>query len=275
MTAQFGNQQTILSYSDKGARYYEAQLKENLAYGNLTVDFLNKISFAPGIKNVLDIGCGTGFAFDVLDYKLSGMNIAGIGIDPAEGMVEIAREKFADKKHYSFEIGCFERIPLKDQSVDKIISTLALHWATSVEEPAKEMHRVLKPEGSIELLMIAYDDGYNFKKAVVRAMEKHMSFPQIIRSAKLAQRVDKEKLEEIFKNEFTGYKVDVHNVKQLIYGSFDEHMMWWKARSSAITHEIQDMDAFMRDLKLEMKEVETDKGIPFDLSCLVLSIKGS
>jgi len=269
---QYGNEQTIVSYSAKGARFYEAQLTENLAYGNLTIDFLKKIEFPANQKNILDIGCGTGFAFDVLDKKFEELDLTGLGIDPAKGMVDIAREKFAGKKRYSFEIGCFESIPLPDQSVDKIISTLALHWVTSIEASVKEMHRVLKPGGSIDVLMIAYDDGFNFKKPVVRAMEKHMTFPQIMRSAKLAQRVDKNQLKAMFEENFNDYKVDVQNIKQVIYGSFQDHMMWWKARSSAITHEIKDMEAFIIDLESEMKEIETSQGIPFDLSCLIVSI---
>ncbi|MHB8065909.1 MAG: class I SAM-dependent methyltransferase [Ruminiclostridium sp.] len=273
MITKYGNEQTILSYSDNGARHYEAQLKENLAYGNMTIDFLNRIALSKEDKIILDIGCGTGFAFDVLDHKFGEFDLEGIGIDPAGGMVDIAKQKFAEKKRYTFEIGCFEDIPLQDKSVDKIVSTLALHWATSLQISAHEMRRVLKPNGSVDVLMIASDDGYNFKKPVVRAMEKHMSFPKLMRSAVLAQRVTKDQLKAIFEKEFSGYSVDVQNIKQLIYGSFEEHMMWWKARSSAIIHEIKDIDTFMKDLESAMKEIEIAEGIPFDLSCLVLSIK--
>lgn len=270
---QIGNEQTILSYSAKGAKVYEAQLNENLAYGNMTIDFLNKIEFSADEKNIVDVGCGTGFAFDVLDDKFEKLDLEGLGVEPAEGMVDIARSKFKNKKRYSFKIGCFENIPLEDQSVDKIISTLALHWSTSLELAAKEIRRVLKSDGSIDILMIAKDDGYNFKKPVVRAMEKHMTFPQIMRSAKLAQRVNKDELKEIFEKEFTDYKVEVQNVRQTIYATFEEHMMWWKARSSAIIHEIKDIESFMRDLELEMKYIENQKGIPFDLSCLIVNIR--
>ena len=106
-------------------------------------------------------------------------NLKCIGIEPAKGMLKLAKKKFKSESNFSFFEGAFGEIPLKDKSVDKIISTLALHWVPSLEDAIKELKRVLKTNGSINILMIAEDDGEVFKQPVLKAMKKHLSFKQI------------------------------------------------------------------------------------------------
>ena len=72
---------------------------------------------------------------------------------------------------------------------------------------------------------------------------------------------------------FGVYLIDVKNVKEKIYGNFDEHMKWWKSRSEQIISEIDDKDAFLIDLKEELEKIKTEKGIPFDLSLLYINLK--
>ena len=43
--------------------------------------------------------------------------------------------------------------------MDKVISTLALHWVPSLDDSIKELKRILKINGSIDILMIDKDDG--------------------------------------------------------------------------------------------------------------------
>ncbi|HUU26531.1 MAG TPA: class I SAM-dependent methyltransferase [archaeon] len=268
------NETTVSSYSLNCANVYDDPSNINFVYGQLTTEFLKEIIFKPEDKTVLDIGCGTGLAFDVLKDKFESLDMKGIGIDPAEGMLKLGIKKFKGNQRFTFLQGSFENSPVEDKSIDHVISTLALHWATSLEKAVKEMYRLLKPGGSIDILMIAKDDGARFKLPVVEAMKKHLSFAQILKAASLAIRVDANQLRTAFEEHYgDNYIIEVRNPKKIIYGSFEEHMKWWTARSSAIIADVQDKDSFFRDLKEEFTKIKDAKGIPFDLSCLFLSVK--
>jgi hypothetical protein len=69
------------------------------------------------------------------------------------------------------------------------------------------------------------------------------------------------------------YTLTVQNVKKIIYGTFDEHMKWWKARSEQIIAEVKNKNDFMNDLKNKLETINTKKGIPFDLSALYINLK--
>jgi ubiquinone/menaquinone biosynthesis C-methylase UbiE len=264
---------TVSSYSDKGAMAYEDPMNKNFLYGKITVDFLKQIEFRPHDKVCLDMGCGTGFVFDVLSEEFSARGMKGIGVEPATGMMDIARAKYKDNKAFVFHEGSFEGIPLGDNSVDRIVSTLALHWVKALEVAAEEMHRVLKSSGAVDILMIARDDGYNFKKGIVAAQRKHLTFKQIMQTANLVQRVNETQLEKAFDVFSTGFDIQVQKFKKIVYGSFDEHMKWWKARSSPVIAEVKDRESFMLDLRGELEKMDTGKGIPFDTEYLWITLK--
>ena len=152
---------------------------------------------------------------------------------------------------------------------------MALHWVPSIKSSLKELKRVLKPEGSIDIMLTEKDDGDSFKNPIIFAMKKHLSFKQIMNAATLSQRLSvkhmKDNLLDFFSDD--DYLIDVKNVKEKIYGNFDEHMKWWKSRSEQIISEIDDKDAFLIDLKEELEKIKTEKGIPFDLSLLYINLK--
>ncbi len=267
------NQTTVTVYSEKNAAFYEEFCNRSFVYGKISSDFLEGLPFSDNDEELLDIGCGTGLVFDVVGDALRQHEVNCLGIDPAQGMLDLGIEKYADDPQFKFQLGSFENIPLPDASVDRITSVLALHWAPAIEPAVKEIKRVLKPGGRVDILMIARDDGYNFKAGVVAAMKKHLSFAQIMRAAGLAQRLTADQLKQSFEEYFDG-NVDVRNVRSTIYGTFDDHMKWWMARSAAIIAEVDDRDAFFEDLRSELNAMNSEQGIPFDLSCLCLSLKG-
>ena len=65
-------------------------------------------------------------------------------------MLELAKNKFKLDPGFSFYEGTFAKIPLEDKSVDKIISTLALHWVPSLDDSIKELKRILKKTNTSE-----------------------------------------------------------------------------------------------------------------------------
>ena len=67
---KFLRETTVLNYSSRNASFYDDPMNKNFVYGALTIDFVNKIELNKTDKIIADIGCGTGFAFDIIYDKL-------------------------------------------------------------------------------------------------------------------------------------------------------------------------------------------------------------
>lgn len=264
---------TVKSYSAKGSAVYDDPMNKNFLYGEITMKFLDSLEFSPKDKIVLDLGCGTGFIFEYLFPQFKTLGLLGIGVEPADGMLNMAIEKHKNDKIFSYHEGSFENIPLDNSSVDKIVSTLALHWVKSIPIAAQEMKRVLRDDGNINILMIAKDDGEKFKKAIVSALRKHLTFSQIMDTAVLVQRASPKQVVQAFAPYFEGFDIQVEKFTDIVYGSFEEHMKWWKARSSPVIAEVADKVKFMNDLEIELEKIKTSRGIPFDTAYLWIKIR--
>ena len=189
-------------------------------------------------------------------------------------MLKIAKKKKKDKR-VKFLEGSFEKISLKNNSVDRVISTLALHWVKSIDKGLKELKRVLKFKGSIDILMIEKSDGKEFKKLVFKVMKKYLSNKQIFNAANLINRVTKTEITKKITKYFDlkkDYNLSVKIKKKLIYGNCNEHIKWWKARSLQIISEIKNKKLFIYYLKKELDKFKNKKGIPFDLSLLEIHL---
>ena len=91
---------------------------------------------------VADIGAGTGNysnAMAAYGYRIK-------AIEPSEEM----REQAIANEHVEFIAGAAEAIPLENNSVDGVFSTLAIHHFSSLRTAAGEMHRIC-PSGPIVL----------------------------------------------------------------------------------------------------------------------------
>ena len=275
MNKKIINKQIIIeNYSSKNSIEYDSDTNKNFLYGEATKKFIKNIEITNKDNVVADIGCGTGYVFELLTKKYKKKNIKFYGIDPAKGMLEIANKKIKDKRTRFIE-GSFEKINLRNNSVDKIISTLALHWVDSIDKALKELKRIIKPKGSMDILMIEKNDGKQFKKMVFRVMKKYLSNKQIFYAAKLIKRITKKELVNKFAKYFdlkNDYKLYIKTEKKLIYGNSNQHIKWWRARSLQIISEINNKKMFIENLKKELKKFNTKKGIPFDLNLLEIHL---
>ena len=99
------------NYSIESASLYENNINKNFLYGQETKKFINNLTIKNKDKVIADIGCGTGYVFELINKKYKNNNIKFYGIDPAEGMLNIAKKKINDKKTL-FKKGYFEKITL-------------------------------------------------------------------------------------------------------------------------------------------------------------------
>lgn len=110
---------------------------------------------------VLDIGCGNGR----LLKALHGRKVEYLGVDISKGLIDQAKKNFKGKKYvgedgeeikidsktkFKFEVGTFNKIPMKASSVDSVFSVAAFHHLPGKDMRLKaldEVARVLKPGG--------------------------------------------------------------------------------------------------------------------------------
>ncbi len=95
---------------------------------------------APG--TVLDVGCGTGRLLRVASTYWPQAQL--LGVDPAEGMIEVARHL---NPAATFLSGTAEALPLPDASIDLAISTLSFHHWHDQAAGVRDIARVLRPHG--------------------------------------------------------------------------------------------------------------------------------
>lgn len=101
-------------------------------------------------KTIVDVGCGTGDT--TLKLARSYKQAQVIGIDFAEHMLGKARSKLSWREKMlgrqpKFVCGDAETLPLADQSVDFIFSSLTLQWCNDLEKTFCEFRRILRPGG--------------------------------------------------------------------------------------------------------------------------------
>jgi ubiquinone/menaquinone biosynthesis C-methylase UbiE len=95
-------------------------------------------------STIVDIGAGTG-NYSV-EFAKRGLKV--IGIEPSEVMIK------QGKKHSNLKWiqGKAEKLPIADNSVDGVISMLAIHHFGDLKKSLNEMMRVVKDGGSIVIL---------------------------------------------------------------------------------------------------------------------------
>lgn len=101
---------------------------------------------------VLDLGSGAGID-TILAAKKVGEKGRVIGIDMTEEMVLAAQENIKRQgiNNIEFIVAEIENIPLKDNSIDVIISNCVINLTPDKGRSFKEAYRVLKPGGKIYL----------------------------------------------------------------------------------------------------------------------------
>jgi len=101
---------------------------------------------------VLDLGCGAGFDCFLASKKV-GKTGKVIGVDMTEEMINKAKVN-AEKlgiKNVKFILGEIEKLPVKDNSIDIIISNCVINLTPDKTKTFKEAYRVLKTGGRIYL----------------------------------------------------------------------------------------------------------------------------
>ena len=112
-------------------------------------------------ERVVDVGCGTGNA--ALLAAERGATVTAI--DPAQRLLDVAATQASERGlDATFEVGEAAAIPLPDASGDVVISVFGAIFAPDPKAAAREMVRVLAPEG--RMLLSAWIPGGPISEAV-------------------------------------------------------------------------------------------------------------
>ena len=96
-------------------------------------------------RRVVDLGCGTGRLLEALLPRLAGAEL--VGIDPSQGMIAVARTRFAAEPRVRLEVATADHLPLADASVDVATTTMSFHHWEEQGTALREVVRVLAPGG--------------------------------------------------------------------------------------------------------------------------------
>ncbi|MCD6173151.1 MAG: bifunctional demethylmenaquinone methyltransferase/2-methoxy-6-polyprenyl-1,4-benzoquinol methylase UbiE [Sulfurimonas sp.] len=130
------------------------------------------------IEKIVDVACGTG---DMMGYWKKQSDKAGvdikelIGVDPSNGMVDVARKKFPE---FSYHISKATEIPLEDESADILSITYGIRNVIERQEAFHEFNRMLKKDGLVVILEFMKDENKNILKKM-RDVYMHKILPYV------------------------------------------------------------------------------------------------
>jgi len=142
------------AYFNRWAKSYDRSLAQLWLRKNyrLMVETLDP----PPSAHILDIGCGTGQLAARLAARVPDGRV--LGVDPAEEMIKVARQRTEGMACLVFEVGQSDALPAEDNSFDMALSTISFHHWTHPTESLREIARVLKPGGRLFILDFCRDN---------------------------------------------------------------------------------------------------------------------
>jgi ubiquinone/menaquinone biosynthesis C-methylase UbiE len=264
----------VETYSRLANRYDD---KANLqsCWGRASETALASLRIRDSYKTVLDVGCGTGRALLHLASR-SSHEIQFIGVDPATNMCERAACRTANHANIKILPGCFEQIPLEADAVDYLYSIFAFHWVSDVDGSVKEVSRVLKTSGEMDLFFIGRDNGREVIQKTTPIFLKYMGPALLLASARMRKQLRKDAAFELFAKSFPASQLSVEESHDTYYDTLEGHWGWWVRIEG---HFIQLPPAKKRQCYQEVRgallNLAGEHGIPYTIHQLHVKLRRS
>jgi demethylmenaquinone methyltransferase/2-methoxy-6-polyprenyl-1,4-benzoquinol methylase len=126
-------------------------------------------------QRVLDLATGTADQILAL-FERSDKIKSGVGMDPAEKMLEIGRAKIKTRglsEAVTLMAGDATAIPVADCQFDAVTMSFGIRNVANVSKALEEMYRVLKPGGRVLILEFSMPQN-RFVRAVVLVYLRHV-----------------------------------------------------------------------------------------------------
>ncbi len=128
---------------DRVAAQYDAAAAVQAGVRRQLLERLDYVRLEPA--TILDVGCGAGHAARALKDRFPRARV--IAMDLAEGMLREARRRQSLLRRFHRVCGDALALPIRDESVDLVFSSLALQWCDDLDSVFREFRRVLRPNG--------------------------------------------------------------------------------------------------------------------------------
>ena len=142
MSSEAPYQSNDVQHFERWSRTYERSWMQEHFFTRIHQAVLDLAPPSPLPASFLDIGCGTGRLLRAAGARWPEAQL--LGVDPAQGMVEIARQLTPQA---TIERGLAESLPLPDASIDLAVSTMSFHHWHDHAAAARQIARVLRPHG--------------------------------------------------------------------------------------------------------------------------------
>lgn len=129
-----------IGHFEHWSKTYERSWMQRWLFDPVHAAVLDAAGDAPA--SLLDVGCGTGRL--LRDAHARWPDARLFGVDPASGMVDVAREL---TPYATLTVGTAEALPLPDGAVSLAVSTLSFHHWRDQNAGLREIARVLQPGG--------------------------------------------------------------------------------------------------------------------------------
>ncbi|MDD5071440.1 MAG: arsenite methyltransferase [Patescibacteria group bacterium] len=143
-----------------GCQADNEQIAKSIGYSDEEIKLAGEANLGLGCGNptglgeikegeiVLDLGSGAGFDCFLAARKV-GRSGKVIGVDMTQEMIDRARAsaKKHGYKNVEFKLGDIENLPIKDDSIDVVISNCVVNLAPDKPKVFKEVYRALKKGG--------------------------------------------------------------------------------------------------------------------------------
>ena len=155
------------SFSSAASTYDEvAVLQREVA--NRLVERLELVQLKP--DRILDVGSGTGYCSRLLENRYKKTPV--VSLDLSHAMLSHTRKNEGFIKRLTsknaYVCGDAERLPLADESIDMIVSSLALQWC-DLESAFSGFRRVIKPGGLLMFSTMGPDTLKELRNAWAKA----------------------------------------------------------------------------------------------------------
>jgi SAM-dependent methyltransferase len=109
------------------------------------VRLLSGLAPDSGIRNVLELGCSSGWRLDLLRRRLASQGIRCVGVDASRGAVEYGRRQYPGLELHQ---GVLAQVPLTE-AFDAVIVHFVLHWVDRATLAASiaEIDRLVRDGG--------------------------------------------------------------------------------------------------------------------------------
>lgn len=142
MSREALDQQALRRAFDRAARTYDEHAVLQREVADRLIERLDYIKCDPRV--ILDLGSGTGYCSRVLAARYKKSRV--IGMDLAEGMARYAAGRRGWFSRENYAAADAEQLPLADNSVDMVLSSLTFQWC-DLGRVFAECRRVLRPGG--------------------------------------------------------------------------------------------------------------------------------